>query len=312
LIATLVLAGALGPADTSAQTAVFRSRTDLVVLQVAVLDQQHHFVRGLKADDFAVYEEGLRQNILLFASSEAPLDLMVLIDTSSSMMNGRLSLAQDAAIKLLGALRPDDRAAVVLFSSSVRVAHGFTNDVHALASAVRGASPGGATALYEAMYVALGELSRARRDVTELRRQALVVLSDGEDTSSRGVSFDDLLEDARRRGVTMFTILPSPPEPDPQFDPRGRLLKTRFQMRQLAEATGGRAFTPASFDQLGGIYDDIAAELGQQYFLAYMPATAVQAGFRRVLVRLDTRPLLSARTRSGYYASGTAGGRPRS
>jgi Ca-activated chloride channel family protein len=283
---------------------VFRTQTDLVVLQVAVVDPQERFVTKLQAEDFGVYEEGARQNVVLFASSSAPLDLMVLLDTSVSM-SGRMSLAQDAAINLLRALGPEDRASVVLFSDRVRIARELTGDRELLEGAVREAAPAGATALYEALYIAMRELTYARRRAGgEMRRQGLVVFSDGEDNMSRAVAFEDVIEQARRGAVTIFTILPAPSPSTPQRDPFGRAATTLFEMRELAETSGGRAFTPLQLTDLAGVYGQIAEELGQQYWLAYAPTSSIPSGFRRVSVRVETRPGLQARTRSGYYASG--------
>jgi Ca-activated chloride channel family protein len=286
------------------QGAVFRAETDLVVLQVSVVDPQQRFVTALEADDFGVYEEGARQNVLLFASSTAPLDLMVLLDTSVSMTE-RMALAQEAAINLLRALRPEDRAAIVLFSDRVRIARELTGDLKLLEAAVREASPAGATALYEALYVAMRELAYARRTAGgDLRRQGLVVLSDGEDNMSRAVAFEDVIDLARRSALTIFTIVPAPSSSVPHRDQTGRVANQMFEMRQLADTTGGRAFAPLQLTDLAGVYDQIADELGQQYWLAYTPPRSKSSGFRRVSVRVETRPGLRARTRSGYYAGG--------
>jgi Ca-activated chloride channel homolog len=279
----------------------FRSHTELVVLQVSVVDGQGRFVPDLRLDDFAVYEEGQRQAVMLFASASAPLDLMLLMDTSASM-NDRLGFVKNAAVSLVHALKPGDRGAVVLFDTDVRVPRELTEDVASLEAAIRDASPGGATALYEAIYIALRNLGRARQDGAELRRQALVVLSDGDDNRSR-VSFDDAIEEARQRSATIFTILPSPTD-IPATPGASRIgANTIFAMRQLSEETGGRAFTPAALADLAGVYRDIAGELNQQYWLAYAPAPELTGGFRRVSVRVETRPGLRARTRSGYYSS---------
>jgi VWFA-related protein len=152
--------------------------------------------------------------------------------------------------------------------------------------------------LYEAVYIAQHELGRVEQG-DEPRRQAVVVLSDGEDTRS-WISFDDVLGQAQRSAVTVFTIMPSPPVPD-WARRAGRGQQVRFDMRRLAEVTGGRAFAPANIADLEPIYWEIGAELGQQYLLGYVPS-APREGFRRVSVRVETRPGLRARTRSGYYA----------
>ena len=301
---TAAVVGLRGQTVDRGRPPVFRTQTDLVVLQVAVVDPQQRFVPELQVEDFGVYEEGARQNVLLFASSTAPLDLMLVIDTSISM-TGRMPLVQDAAINLLRALGPEDRASIVLFSDRVHVARELTGDRALLEAAVREAAPSGATALYEAVYVAMRELASARRrGGGDMRRQGLVLFSDGDDNMSRAVGFEDVIDQARRSAVTVFTILPSLPANAPYRPMDGRAANTVFEMRELAETTGGRAFTPARLTDLAGVYDQIAQELAQQYWLAYAPTNSSPAGYRRVSVRIETRPGLRARTRSGYYASG--------
>jgi len=312
----LVAALAMGAAGARAQTSIpiapygpagpdrFRSQTELVVLQVSVVDQHGRIVTGLGVNDFGVFEDGVRQSVTFFASNAAPLDLVLLIDTSSSMF-GRMALAQDAAIDLIRTLKPGDRGAVVLFSHTIRIAHPLTGDFARLESAIRGAVPTGATAVYEALYVTLRDLARSRAEPGEPRRQAVVVLSDGEDNRSH-VEFGDLLDEAKRMTATIFTILPGP-FPDPELiDPSRAKPNALFEMRTLAEETGGRAFAPATMADLGRIYREIASELSQQYLLAYAPQPTLVDGFRRIAVRAETHPELRVRTRSGYAAKRVA------
>ena len=308
----LVAALAMGAAGARAQTSIpiapygpagpdrFRSQTELVVLQVSVVDQHGRFVTGLGVDDFGVFEDGVRQSVTFFAANAAPLDLVLLIDTSSSMF-GRMALAQDAAIDLIRTLKPGDRGAVVLFSHTIRIAHPLTGDFPRLESAIRGAVPSGATAVYEALYVTLRDLARSRAEPGEPRRQAVVVLSDGEDNRSH-VEFGDLLDVAKRMTTTIFTILPGPFLDPDLVDPTRAKPNALFEMRTLAEETGGRAFAPATMADLGRIYREIASELSQQYLLAYAPQPTPVDGFRRIAVRAETHPELRVRTRSGYSA----------
>lgn len=291
------------PAHT--EDPVFRSAADLVVLPVVVTDHNGRFVRDLQLHDFAVYEDGVRQTPSLFASNTAPLDLMVLLDTSGSMYT-RLPFAKEGILNMLRVLRPGDEASVVLFNSSVRIAQPLTGDRSRLEAAVAGASPGGGTALYEAIYVAVRHLAVTRRDVV-LRRQAIVVLSDGDDNLSRSVAFDDVREVARRSATTIFTIVLAPAESVPfQHTLLGRVT-SGFEMRALAEDTGGRTFTPALASDLTRVYDDIVAELSEQYWLAYPAPSAGREGFRPVRVSVETHKGLRTRTRSGYYARRRSG-----
>jgi Ca-activated chloride channel homolog len=305
-----IAAQAVGTSGTVPPAAsTFRSRTDLVALQVTVLDQHGRAVPNLQLDDFAVFEEGVRQPVALFGTSSAPLDVMLLLDTSGSMRE-RMSAAQGAAIELVQTLRPEDRASLILFSDSVRIAQPLTGNVGALVAAIRDASPAGGTALHEAVYIAMRELMRVRRADPDVRRQALVVLSDGEDTSSRNVSFQDLLDTARRSAVTVFTIMPAA---SVEIDPFERVTRggpgAEFQMRNLARETGGQSFTPTRSQDLSATYRQIADELSQQYWLAYVspPSTG---GFKRVSVQIGAQPQLRVRTRSGYYATAARAGTP--
>jgi VWFA-related protein len=306
--AVAVAVSALAWMVPAAPAQAFRSATELVVLQVAVVDQQRRPVSGLRQEDFAVFEENVAQAVSLFASATAPLDLMLLIDTSSSMYE-RMMATQEAAINFVRTLKTGDHAAVVLFNDGVRIAQPLTGDTDALETAIEAASPAGGTALYEALYVALRELARTRRGADDpMRRQALVLLTDGDDTSSRLV-FDDVLDEARRGAVTIFAIMPSAPGWDAFFDMPSRRRGAPYNMRQLAEETGGRSFAPARMEDLAGVYGEIAEELSRQYWLAYVPKPS-SGGFRHVSVRIVTQPALRTRTRNGYYANTTRPGAP--
>jgi Ca-activated chloride channel family protein len=287
---------------------VFRSQTQLVVLQASVVDAERRFVKDLRLEDFAVYEEGVRQPLSLFAAGSAPLDLVLLLDGSSSML-GVMKVVQTAAINFLRTLRPEDRAALVVFNDKIQEFCAMTSDTAQIESAIRRASPVGDTAVNEALYVALWELVRGQRTGGEQRRQALVVLSDGDDNSSR-VGFDSVLDRIRRSPVTVFSIVPKQDDALWWQQPYGltqtatRRKRGLFNLRQLADETGGRVFLPARIEDLAGVYDEVSEELSQQYWLAYSPVPSVERGFRRISVRVETRPGLQVRTRSGYFPSG--------
>ena len=301
-LALSVVAVTVGlPAQESAPSATYRARTDLVVLQVAVTDARHQYVSGLRVEDFTVYEDGVRQEIAVFASATAPLDVMLLIDTSGSML-GRLDVAKRAAIDLLASLNEGDRAGLILFNTYAEFAHPITEDLGKVAAAIRGASADGATALYEAVYVALSALAHAQPPDGGIRRQALVVLSDGADNFSH-IPFQYALQSARASDVTIFTILLGSPLPGNPLATNApwRDATVRFEMRRLAEDTGGRLFTASAAEELSHVYHQIGKELREQYWLAY--AATNRPGFRRVSVRVTRPPGLQARTRTGYDAS---------
>ena len=147
------------------------------------------------------------------------------------------------------------------------------------------------------MYIALKELAKVRaKNPEEIRRQAIVLLSDGEDTSSL-ISFDEVLELAKRSETAIFTIAL-----------RGADSQTKgfheaeFVMRQLAQETGGRAFFPLKIDDLNGIYSEIGDELASQYTLGYSSRNGKRDGaWRRVVVQV-ARANVTPRTKRGYYA----------
>ena len=301
--ALVVAAVTVTASGAASQGGTFRSGTELVPLQVTVVDAQRRYVPDLRADDFVVFDEGVRQPVALFATAQAPLDLMLLMDTSGSMAE-RMTVAREAAINFVRTLRPEDRASVITFANSVKVAQPLTSDIDMLEQAIRGTTPVGGTAYFEAVYIALRELARARRGQDRLRRQALVVLSDGDDTGSR-VTFDDVLAEARGNTATIFTIFP-PTRLSAWFQAHeGQHPSPPFELRSLADETGGRTFASSRLDDLSGAYREIADELGQQYWLAYSPAPS-RGGFRRVSVQVASRPGMHARTRSGYIAAATA------
>jgi len=282
--------------DKPAQAQPFRAGIDLVSLSVTVTDQQGQYVRGLEAGDFEVFEDGVRQSVSFFSRSNLPLALSLLLDTSASM-EGRLEIAQEAAVGFARRLRPEDLAQLVDFDSRVEVVQPFTAEPGDLERAIRRTTFGGSTSLYNALYIALKEMRKVPvRDAADIRRQAIVLLSDGEDTSSL-VSFDQVLDTAKRSETVVYAIgLRTPGEPvTPGFR------EAEFVLREVTTQTGGRAFFTTKVEELAGIYDQISDELSSQYLLGYTSANSRRDGaWRRVVVRVS-RSGVAARTKQGYY-----------
>jgi Ca-activated chloride channel family protein len=282
-------------------SAVFRSGSALVALNVTVQDTSAKFVPGLQPSDFAVYEDGVKQEVRFFESNAVPVDLIVLIDTSSSMSD-KIGIVHEAATGFLKTLRAGDRGAVVAFADTVRVLQPLTADHALLEQAVRGTVARGSTALNNAVYVSLKQFGLAARQDGEPRRQAIVVLSDGEDTSSL-VSFDDVLNLARRMGVNIYTVSLQSKESAAQAA-HHYFSEADYAMKALARETGAQSFFPAPAD-LKGVYGSIATELANQYSIGYVPANLRPDGrFRRVVVQIVTRAGLRSRTRPGYTPGG--------
>jgi Ca-activated chloride channel family protein len=283
----------------------FRTATDLVALNVTVTSAAQKQITGLRADQFVVIEDGVRQPIAFFSAGIVPLDVAILVDASASM-GGKIELARAAAGGLARSLRSGDRASVVEFRESVRIRQALTGDSSAVQAAIGAIVPSGSTSLYDALYIALKDLSKADRGPQQVRREAIVLLSDGEDTASLS-SLEDVSDLARRTGVAVYTVfLKSPPSLalDAASRGAGRFEgEAEYGMKALAQDTGGRAFFPKAATELKAIYDGIAEELGHQYSLGYVPTNARRDGaWRRVAVQVlagDARP----RTRAGYFAS---------
>jgi Ca-activated chloride channel family protein len=273
---------------------VFRGGVELVSLNVTVMDGTK-YVTDLSQDDFEVFEDGAQQSLTLFARGQQPIALAVLLDTSASM-DERLGTAQEAAIGFAKRLKSDDAMEVIDFDSQVHILQTFTADTTALEKAIRQTTANGSTALYNAVYISLKELKKVRAaSAEEIRRQAIVVLSDGDDTSSL-VEYDEVLDLAKRSETAIYSI-----GLRPQSIGRRDFKEAEFVLRQLSQETGGRVFFPTNVSDLAKIYDQISEELASQYTLAYASKNPLRNGaWRRIVVRVK-RPGAVARTRQGYY-----------
>ena len=292
LVVTLTIASAT--IAVGAQQGRFRSGIELVSLNVTVTDGAK-YVTGLAQEDFEVFEDGAKQTLSFFSQVQQPIALAILLDTSNSMEE-KLATAQEAAIGFVRRMKKDDVIQVVEFNSQVRVPQPFTHDVSLLERAIRQTSVNGSTSLYNAIYVSLRALKDERaKNAEEIRRQAIVVLSDGDDTSSV-IEYDDVLDLAKRSETSIYAIGLRQQEAG-----RGKFKEAEFVLRQLSQETGGRVFFPTSVAELPKIYEQISEELASQYSIAYTSRNPMRNGaWRRVDVRVN-RPGLAARTRRGYY-----------
>jgi Ca-activated chloride channel family protein len=292
----IALALVLGAATLTAQ--VFRGGADVVLLNVTVTDGEGHFVSHLNKTDFQVFEDGAVQEIANFSRDAQPIALSILLDTSTSMEK-TLPIAQEAAVGFVRRLGPDDVAQVMSFDTHAEIRQDFTKDRAALERAIRKTQAGGSTALYIAVYTALDALKGAVAQSDTIRRQSIIVLSDGEDTSSL-IDYDQVMEAAKRSEVSIYTIALRSKEDTP---PHG-FNEADFVLRTMAQATGGRVYHVDDVAQLPGIYQQIADELANQYTIGYTSKNAKRDGaWRRIMVKVN-RPTTSARTKSGYFAPG--------
>jgi Ca-activated chloride channel family protein len=272
----------------------FRGGVELVSLSVTVTEGGR-YITDLAKDEFEVYEDGIKQSVSFFSKGQQPIALAVLLDTSASM-HETLDIAQEAAIGFARQMKPDDVMEVIDFDSQVRILQTFTNEAAALEKAIRSTSVNGSTSLYNAIYISLKELKKVKaHSAEEIRRQAIVVLSDGDDTSSL-VEYDEVLELAKRSETLIYSI-----GLKQNNAARADFKEAEFVLKQLANETGGRSFFPSSAAELPAIYQQISEELANQYSLAYTSKNAMRNGaWRRLTVRV-TRPGLQPRTRQGYF-----------
>ncbi len=290
--------GALAPATpvTPTQLPSFRAGVDLVSLSVTVTDTTNRYLTDVPPERFSVYEDGIKQDVTFFNRSNLPLAVSLLVDTSASMED-KMNTVHVAAAGFAQRLRAQDLGQIIDFNTRVTVAFPFTNCVSDLQKAINGVAAGGSTALYNAVYIALRELKKTRaRTSDDIRRQTIVLLSDGEDTSSL-VSFDEVMDLAKRSETSIYAIGIRSNEPGP----RKGFQEAEYVLRQLTSQTGGRAFFPATTNDLPAVYDQISSELSSQYMLGYSSKNPKRDGaWRRIVVRVDRSDAI-ARTKLGYF-----------
>jgi len=294
----LVAFGAVIAAVTlHAQRGTFRAGIDLVTLSVTVTGPNGRYISDLEAGDFTILEDGRKQEISIFERAKSPLAVSLLIDSSGSMFR-QMPLAQRAASEFVSRLRGGAVAHIVDFDRRVQVLQPFSDDRAALEQAIRRVEARGSTSMFNAIYIALRDHSLLGKPAgDQVRRDVIVVLSDGDDTSSL-VTHEHLLDGAKRSATVIYAIGLG------VGDPRMRRGSTppEYALRSLAFETGGRLFLPKDGNALSDIYKEIADELASQYVIGYVSnSTAPRSAWRTVSVRLP-RTDLHARTRPGYYA----------
>lgn len=276
----------------------YRAGIDIVSLNVTVTNSDQRYVTDLTQSDFTVLENGVPQTLRYFAKTGVPVSMALLIDTSASMAD-TLPIARDAAIGFVRQVTDGDLASIIDFETRVEVSQELTGDISALERAIKRIQAGGATSLYNAIDIALRELSKPIPGETGApRRRVIIVLSDGADTSS-AVTFDQVLDRAVRSDAVIYGIsLGTGRQPTVPLDAEsGELI-----LRRLARQTGGRAFFTDEAKDLARFYGQIRDELTNQYLLAYESTAKADGKWRRLDVRVG-RSNSTARTRAGYFAA---------
>jgi VWFA-related protein len=292
-----LLASGTGVAQVPRRPPTFEAGIEVINLNVSVTDPRNRYVTDLSEKDFAVFEDGIRQDLSLFTHENLPISLVLMMDTSASM-DEKLTVAQAAAIRFTKTLRAQDLAQVVQFNDRATTLQDFTADHELLAAAVHKTEASGPTALHNALYIALKDLGKQKKQ-GELRRRAIVLLSDGEDTASL-VSDDQVVELARKTEINIYSISLRPS----RASDRSRLSfsQAAHLLTSLAQETGGQVHFPNSLSELDSVYDRIAEELRTQYNLGYVSSNKRRDGkWRRIVVRIPEREDVQIRHKIGYY-----------
>lgn len=303
---------------------VIRTETSLVQLNIGVVDKQGRPITSLSRNDFAIYEDGVKQSIQLFEPVDAPFSLVLMLDMSGSTVNFRQQLKL-ASQRFLDALGPADRVAVVQFNRNVKSLAGFTTDRSKTAYAIEIANGAGETHFYEALKYALRELEKEGQ-----RRKAIVVLTDGLDTNLRNndratlskaqtdeealaaiqphssSDLNNVLNSADRLGVTIYPLaLPSgDPKRLPLQTPNivGIYAAARARLQSLADRTGGRLNEINRLEYMAQLYREVAANLRTLYTVAYQAKGDRPRGKWHEIKVEVTNSDLTARTKPGYFA----------
>jgi VWFA-related protein len=277
----------------------FQAGVEVIRISLSVTDGHNRLVTGLSQGDFAVFEDGVRQELSFFTRDPLPLSVALLIDGSASM-DEKLPVAQEAGVRFVKTLGPNDLAQIVQFNDRNAILQDFTSDHTALDAAIRRTRASGSTVLYTALYVALKQM-RTQGSPDAPRRRAIVLLTDGEDTAS-AVDDEQVLELARQADVGVYVIALR----TEHALERQRLAYTQatYFLTAITRDTGGEVYFPSALSQLEGVYGRIAEELRSQYTIGYVSGNDRRNGkWRRIVVRTSAQQDLQVRHKLGYYAA---------
>ncbi len=295
----------------------------IVRLNVGVVDDRGRPITALNQNNFTLLEDGEPQSISRFEAVSAPFSVVVLLDMSGSTKSFRQNIKLSAS-RFLDALAPDDRVAVVEFYSRVRLLNDFTTDRRRAAFSISAANGQGPTDFYKAIEFSLDRLSREQG-----RRKAIVVLTDGVDTSVQDEDRDQLanlsdeevmktiipennatlnrvLNTADQLGVTIYPLALPTGDPARLADPTPRQIAmftaARKRLQIVADRTGGTLNTIRRLEEMGRLYAEVAADLRTLYTIEYSPTNLTRDGkWREIRVQVN-QPGLISRTRPGYFA----------
>jgi VWFA-related protein len=305
---------------------VIRFDTALVTVPVSVMDRYGRYVPLLRRENFRILENGVEQKIAYFATTDAPFTVVLLIDTSGST-EFRLDDIHDAAIKFVEKLKPNDSVMVMSFDDRIEVQCKATTDRDVITKAIRHTRTGGGTRLYDAIADILTKQLK-----TIDGRKAVVLFTDGVDTTSHRASYDSTIRLAEESDAPIYSVdydtsgttgimgqgIPLPggrggifgwPFPHPGIPGTtggtmpGDYKRAVAYLHALSDNTGGRFYSGDSLFGIGQAFTWIAEELGRQYSLGYYPSTPGKDGERRQIKVKVTEADLVVKSRDSYIYS---------
>lgn len=291
------------PGQTDEKEEVVRVDTSLVSLPVFVYDPSGNPMNVLARKDFEIYEDGRKEEITFFSTSDTPFDLVLLIDLSGSTQK-MLDLIKNATNKFIERKRPADKLGIVTFAQDATLVSPLTDDSEKLLASVKKMSEKGNSRVWDALKFTLDNLFT---DKTPQKRRAVVFLTDGVDNSLWGdkrgsrISFYDLFESVKQSETAIFPIYL---DTEGQFPDSVEAYKTaRSTLALLANETGGRSYKAKKIEDLEGVYSDVLTDLTRIYTLGYIPSNEKRDGaWRNIEIKVPGHTELSVKTKAGYYA----------
>jgi len=302
---------------------IIKVDSSIVRLNVGVVDQKGRPMTSLSRENFTVYEDGVKQNIISFEPTVAPFSVVMILDMSGSTLGFRETIRQ-SAFRFVDALAPEDRVAVIEFYDKVNLRNDFTTDRKKIADSIVAANGRGKTQLYKALDVALEKLAGEGK-----RRKAVIVLTDGVDTSTRdndrsflekykgaeistaikpetSETLNRILNKSDAQGVTIYPLALPTGDPFKLADPTpmqiAMFAAARSRLEILANRTGGTLNTINRLEEMGRLYAAVAADVRALYTVEYQPTNAKRDGkWREVKIEVNNPELIS-KTRPGYFA----------
>lgn len=309
---------------------IIRVETTLVTIPVSVMDRDGRYIPNLQKEDFRIWEDNVEQDVAFFASVDKPFSVVLMLDTSPSTQF-RLDEIQNAAISFINQLRVDDKVMVVAFNEDVKLLSEFTTDRSKLERAIYRARTDSGTSLYDAVDIVINKhLSHTSG------RKAIVLFTDGVDTTSHRASYDSTVMDAQEIDALIYPVryntardmgqvvqFPNKPidvlgkilggilgggknngggngNGQPTGTNRGDYEVGRRYLEQLAISTGGREYPADSLQNMSYAFANVAEELRRQYSIGYYPKRVPQAGQRRSIKVRAKQPNLAVRSRDSY------------